>query len=363
MRLELFDYALPAGLIAQHPAEERDASRLLVLDRGSGVCEDRRFHDLPAYLRAGDVLVLNDSRVIPARLIGTKQGTGARIELFLLRPLGAPGVAGAAGGQAQGDTGDCWEALARPARRLKAGDVVDFASALQAQVVEKREGGALVVRLVYEGTLLDALQRVGTVPLPPYIARAAEPSDTQRYQTVFAREPGSAAAPTAGLHFTDALLVRLREQGVHTAFVTLHVGLGTFRPVQSEHIEEHRMHEELYHIDEDAAQAINAARSEGRRVVCVGTTSVRTLESAARPDGDSGVTVAPGWGATDIFLYPGGRPFTMTDALVTNFHLPKSTLLMLVCAFVGREKVLAAYQHAIQARYRFFSYGDAMLVV
>jgi S-adenosylmethionine:tRNA ribosyltransferase-isomerase len=365
-RLELYDYELPEELIAQYPSAHRDESRLLIVDRANNSLADRHFSDLPAYLCEGDVLVLNDSRVIPARLIGEKQGTGAHIELFLLRQEGAT-----------------WETLARPARRLKPGDSVCFGSKreLTARVLAKREDGTLIVDFAHagegngKGAFLEVLQRVGSLPLPPYIRREAEALDSERYQTIYADEPGSAAAPTAGLHFTEALLAELRGRGVETAFVTLHVGLGTFRPVQTSKIEDHHMHEEFYHIPAATAQAVNQAKQEGRRVICVGTTSVRTLESAATRDSvgtpESAATsdatgtphIQPGFGSTDIFIYPGSGSFRVTDALITNFHLPKSTLLMLVSAFYNRESILRAYEHAIAMHYRFFSYGDAMLVL
>ncbi|HBT96089.1 MAG TPA: tRNA preQ1(34) S-adenosylmethionine ribosyltransferase-isomerase QueA [Coriobacteriia bacterium] len=369
-KVDLFDYELPEQLIAQYPCEERDGSRLLVVTRNTGTLEDRFFSDLPGYLRAGDVLVLNDSRVIHTRLLGSKQETGAHIELFLLK-------------HKEGDS-STWEALARPARRLKPGDIVVFKEpapvfsaeagshpnepvsvGLRARVIEKSDAGSVIVSLEHEGDLYEVLDRVGHVPLPPYIDRADERIDVSRYQTVFADEPGSVAAPTAGLHFTPELLQGLRQKGVEIARVTLHVGLGTFRPVQCAEIEDHPMHEEFYHISEEAAVVINRAKAEGRRVVCVGTTSVRTLESAVVQDpGDSGTvaSVAPGWGSTDIFIYPGGRGFAIADALITNFHLPKSTLLMLVSAFYDREKTLEAYKHAVIEAYRFFSYGDAMFL-
>jgi S-adenosylmethionine:tRNA ribosyltransferase-isomerase len=348
-RLELFDYEFPEELVAQYPAERRDSSRLLVVERASGACADRHFSDLPAYLRAGDVLVLNDSRVMPARLIGEKQGTGARVELFLLRP--------------EDTTELCWEALARPARRLKEHDVICFGDRLCAHIIKKGADGACEVRFVCEGPLHEALDAAGTVPLPPYIHRPPEPADALRYQTVYARKAGSSAAPTAGLHFSESLLDELRERGVQTTFVTLHVGLGTFRPVQSEHIEDHHMHAETYHISEQAAATVDAAKREGRRVICVGTTSVRALESAVSTDPGAASIVRPGWGSTDIFIYPGGRSLRVADALITNFHLPKSTLLMLVSAFYSRMGIRAAYAHAVQSGYRFFSYGDAMLIL
>jgi S-adenosylmethionine:tRNA ribosyltransferase-isomerase len=352
-RLDAFDYELPEACIAQYPAERRDASRLLVVDRASGALSDRQFTDLPAYLQEGDVLVFNDSRVMHARLLGEKEGTGARIELFLLRACGAG---------AQEDP-RIWEALAKPARRLKAGDTVRFGDSLAAEVLDKHGDGSLIVRLNHSDTLPEVLERVGKVPLPPYIHREAQALDAERYQTVYAHDLGSAAAPTAGLHFTKEMLGQLQAAGVQTVFVTLHVGLGTFRPVQTEAIEDHQMHEEFYHIPAPTAEAITAAKREGRRVICVGTTSVRTLESAASTALDGSLVIEPGWGSTSIFIYPGGRGFAVTDALLTNFHLPKSTLLMLVSAFYRREEILAAYAHAVAAGYRFFSYGDAMLIL
>jgi len=353
-QLDLYDYQLPEELIAQYPAERRDGSRLLVVDRRSGSLTDRYFSDLPDYLRAGDVLVMNDSRVIHARLSGIKQPTGAHIELFLLKEKDT------FSGEA-----DVWEVLARPARRLKPGDRVSFGQELSAQVREKSPDGSLIVAFSYEAQgrgFMEVLEKVGNVPLPPYIKREADEDDSVRYQTVYAKEPGSAAAPTAGLHFTEGLLETVRQKGVETRFVTLHVGLGTFRPVQSQVIEEHQMHEEFYQVSEETAAALNLAKAQGRRVICVGTTSVRTLESAAESSDDGGVSIKAGWGSTDLFIYPGGRRFKVTDGLITNFHLPKSTLLMLVSAFYDREGILRAYEHAVRERYRFFSYGDAMLI-
>jgi len=353
--LDLYDYQLPEELIAQYPCERRDGSRLLVLNRDKGSLEDRHFADLPEYLKAGDVLVMNDSRVMHARLLGTKVSTGAKIELFLLKEESTPHKGAAV-----------WEALARPARRLKKGDEVDFGPKLRARVVEKREDGSLAVEFAFDALargFFEVVEQVGTVPLPPYIHRAADAVDAERYQTVYAREFGSAAAPTAGLHFTTELLEGLRLKGVETHFVTLHVGLGTFRPVQAAQIEQHEMHEEFYQVSADTAAAINAARAQGRRIICVGTTSVRTLESAAVVGPDGQARMQAGWGSTRLYIYPGGRGFAVTDGLITNFHLPKSTLLMLVSAFYDREKVLAAYAHAVKQRYRFFSYGDAMLIL
>jgi S-adenosylmethionine:tRNA ribosyltransferase-isomerase len=337
-----FDYELPRELIAQHPAERRDASRLLVLHREGGAVEHRRFTDVLSFLKAGDLLVLNESRVIPARLLGRKRGTGGRAEVFLLRRL-SPGR---------------WEALVRPGARVRPGAVVEFGEGLSAHVVRDLPAGAREVELQAE-TDPDALvERVGTVPLPPYIEREPGEVDRERYQTVYAAVPGAVAAPTAGLHFTEELLGRAAEAGVGAARVVLHVGLGTFRPVTAEEPGEHEMEEERYAVSAEAAAAINAARAAGGRVVAVGTTSVRVLETVADAEG----RVAPGEGATRLFIREPHR-FRCTDALITNFHLPKSTLLMLVSAFAGREAVLAAYREAVRERYRFYSYGDAMLIV
>ncbi|MDR0351017.1 MAG: tRNA preQ1(34) S-adenosylmethionine ribosyltransferase-isomerase QueA, partial [Coriobacteriales bacterium] len=346
--VELFDYELPAELVAHYPTERRDASRLLVVDRAGGGLADCRFDELPSLLRVGDLLVLNDSRVLPARLYGTKRATGARVEMLLLRPLSKGGPDASKEQEPVMDGSEPWEVLARPARRLRAGDVLDFEAGLAAHLIEKADEGRCVVRFVCEGNFLDVLACVGTVPLPPYISRPVEPDDAERYQTVYARVPGSVAAPTAGLHFTDELLDELRASGVRTTFVTLSVGMGTFRPVSCEQIEQHRMHEEAYHVSEAAAAEVNAARAEGRRVICVGTTSVRAIESAARQEGAGPAVLAAGRGSTDIFLYPGGRPFALTDGILTNFHLPRSTLLMLVAAFAGTQKMLAAYHYAIE---------------
>ena len=355
--VSLFDYDLPEELIAQYPAERRDASRLLVFDRVSGRTADRYFSDLPEYLRAGDVLVFNDSRVIKARLIGGKEGTGARVEIFLVKRLEPDGII------LPGE--ERWETLARPAKRLHTGDRVMFGTGLSAEILGHTDAGSVNVRFVHEGAFLETLERLGHVPLPPYIRREDEEEDAERYQTVYAKMPGSIAAPTAGLHFTDELLELLRGRGVETVFLTLHVGPGTFRPVQTDVIEEHRMHTEQYHISEDARGRINRAKADGRRIICVGTTSVRTIESAYALDheGSEYIPESGSEGETDIFIYPGGAEFHMTDGLITNFHLPKSTLFMLVSAFAGREKMLEAYREAVGKRYRFFSYGDAMLIV
>jgi len=329
--ISLYNYDLPEKLIAQYPAVQRDSSRMLVVDRNTGKIEHRHFSDLPEYLREGDVLVFNDSRVMKARLIGEKQ-TGAKIELLLTR-----------------ETGGLWEALARPGKRLHIGDLIQFGEGFECIVESKGEDGFISVRFNSED-FWSSLERFGHTPLPPYIKRNDDEDDEERYQTVYAANPGSAAAPTAGLHFTDCLMKSISDMGVEIVFVTLHVGLGTFRPVQTDNIEEHKMHEEYYQISEEAKRRLDLAKHDGRRIICVGTTSVRTIES----DGE---------GSTDIFFYPGGREFKMTDALITNFHLPKSTLLMLVSAFYDREKILEAYKEAIEKEYRFFSYGDAMLII
>lgn len=358
MRIEDFHYDLPPELIAQHPAERRDASRLLVLHRATGVREHRQFTDLPAYLRAGDVLVLNDSRVIPARLRGRNRRTGGAFEVLLLE---------------QNACND-WQALLRPARRARPGtciellDLQDRPTSIVAEVVEKGERGEHRVRFSGVPDIFAALDRLGHMPLPPYIQRqdgAEEPQDRERYQTVYARVPGSAAAPTAGLHFTPELLERLWHQGVQVHFLTLHVGLGTFAPVRVSRVEQHVMHEERFELPEATAQAVAAARREGRRVIAVGTTTVRVLETVASwHQGE----VRPARGRTRLFIYP-PYPFRVVDALITNFHLPGSTLLMLVSAFAapgrmeGCELIRQTYAEAIRLRYRFFSYGDAMLIL
>ncbi len=340
MRLADFDYELPRELIAQEPIEPRDASRLLVVDRNSGRLEHRVFRDLPEYLRPGDALVLNQTRVIPARLIGRRVPTGGTAEVFLLRRLDR----------------DRWEALVRPGRRLRPGARVAFGEELQA-VIEDRVGeGARAVRFEYAGVFEEVLERLGRVPLPPYITR--ELADDERYQTVYARARGSAAAPTAGLHFTPELLDRCRAAGASAAYLTLHIGLATFRPIRADNIEQHRMHEEEYVVDEETAALVNGAREAGGRVIAVGTTAVRTLETVAGEDGR--VRVASG--KTSLYIYPGYR-FKAVDVMVTNFHLPKSSLIVLVSAFAGHDLVIRAYHEAVEKRYRFFSFGDAMLIV
>ncbi|MBQ5841287.1 MAG: tRNA preQ1(34) S-adenosylmethionine ribosyltransferase-isomerase QueA [Clostridia bacterium] len=336
-----FYYDLPEELIAQEPVEPRDSSRLLVLGRQNGQVTDGTFRDIKDYLRPGDCLILNDSRVLPARLLGKRAATGAHVELLLLTPKG----------------NDTWEVLAGPGRRAKPGDELTFGEGLlTATVLEILEGGNRLVKFTYEGNFYHVLEQVGQMPLPPYIKKRLE--DGERYQTVYSRELGSAAAPTAGLHFTPALLEEVRQMGVDVAFVTLHVGLGTFRPVKEEEITAHKMHTEHYELSAETAAVINRTRERGGRVIAVGTTSCRTLESVGLTNGR--VEPAEGW--TGIFIYP-GYEFQVLDGLITNFHLPESTLIMLVSAFAGYEETMAAYRHAVEEKYRFFSFGDAMLIV
>lgn len=339
MKKSDFDFYLPEELIAQTPLEKRDGSRLLVLDKESGAMEHRHFYDLPEYLRAGDCLVLNNSRVLPARLIGTRPGGGA-VELVLLRDLGE----------------GRWECLSRPGRKTKPGTELSFGSGeLKATVEAVTEGGNRIVKFDYQGIFLEVLERLGKMPLPPYIKE--ELQDPERYQTVYSRELGSAAAPTAGLHFTNELLEKIQAMGVKVCYVTLHVGLGTFRPVKEDEIENHEMHSEFCIIPEDTARTVTETKQKGGRIVAVGTTSCRTLESFAKDDGT--LEACSGW--TDIFIYP-GYSFKCIDALVTNFHLPESTLIMLVSALAGREHILNAYRTAVEEKYRFFSFGDAMFI-
>jgi S-adenosylmethionine:tRNA ribosyltransferase-isomerase len=348
MDVSLFDFELPEELIAQTPLPERTGSRLLTLDKRTGEIGHRRFTELADLLRPTDVLVINDTKVIPARLIGKKDGTGAKVELLLLKSLGD----------------DRWEVLARPAKRLKPGARVLFGAdlggeepPLAAEVLEEKEMGGRIIRFHYKGIFQEILDRLGQMPLPPYIRSKLE--DRNRYQTVYARAEGSAAAPTAGLHFTREYLREIESRGVRIAPVTLHVGLGTFRPVAVERVEEHRMHEEYFEIPERTAEIVNEVRERGGRIIAVGTTSARTLESAAARAPGEPLQPCSGW--TDLFIYP-GYTFRMVDALITNFHLPKSTLLMMISALAGREAVLRAYREAVQRRYRFFSFGDAMFI-
>jgi S-adenosylmethionine:tRNA ribosyltransferase-isomerase len=349
-----FDFDLPSDLIAQEPAEERSAARLLHLSRGTGRIVHRTMTDLPDALRAGDLLVVNDSRVFPARLLGRREPSGGAVECLLISRLND----GSAGDAAQ----ERWEALMHPGQKLKPGARVRFggSSPLWAEVVERRFYGRRVIRLWTDdaSSVSDAVDALGHVPLPPYIKRSDRPADRERYQTVFARHRGSVAAPTAGLHFTAPLVAALRSRGVELTAITLHVGYGTFQPVRAERIEDHRLDPESYSISSDAAAAINRALDESRRVVAVGTTTTRTLEAVGR---EHGGRVIAGAGTTDLFIYP-GFDFTVVRGLVTNFHLPRSSLLMLVCAFAGQERVLTAYRTAIAERYRFYSYGDGMLV-
>lgn len=339
MKKSDFDFYLPEELIAQTPLEKRDGSRLLVLDKESGAMEHRHFYNLPEHLRAGDCLVLNNSRVLPARLIGTRPGGGA-VELVLLRDLGE----------------GRWECLSRPGRKTKPGTELSFGSGeLKATVEAVAEGGNRIVKFYYQGIFLEVLERLGKMPLPPYIKE--ELQDPERYQTVYSRELGSAAAPTAGLHFTNELLEKIQAMGVKVCYVTLHVGLGTFRPVKEDEIENHEMHSEFCIIPEDTARTVTETKQKGGRIVAVGTTSCRTLESFAKDDGT--LEACSGW--TDIFIYP-GYSFKCIDALVTNFHLPESTLIMLVSALAGREHILNAYRTAVEEKYRFFSFGDAMFI-
>ena len=340
MKTSDFWYDLPEELIAQTPLQQRDSSRLLVLDKESGAITHRHFYDILDYLQPGDCLVMNDSRVLPARLLGHRP-TGGAVEVLLLRDLGDKK----------------WECLCKPGKKMQVGNQVIFGNGeLTATVVEVQETGNRVIEFYYEGIFLEVLERLGKMPLPPYIK--AELADQERYQTVYSREVGSAAAPTAGLHWTPELLEKAREKGVKTAFVTLHVGLGTFRPVQVDNVLDHHMHAELCMLSQETAQILNQTKAEGGRIICVGTTSCRTLESLVNEDGT--FEEKSKW--TEIFIYPGYR-FKAMNGLITNFHLPESTLVMLVSAFAGKEPVLHAYEEAVQQRYRFFSFGDAMCIL
>lgn len=339
MLLSDFDYDLPEDLIAQRPCEPRDHSRLMVIDKNSGEISHRSFWNLPEYLNPGDLLVFNDTRVIPARLIGRRKETGGRVEVFLLNR--------------KSDVE--WEALVKPGRKARPGEIIEFSTELECKIMNVTDFGGRIVRFIFRGIFEEILDKLGRTPLPPYIHEELE--DTERYQTVYARERGSAAAPTAGLHFTKELMDKIREKGVQFAFVTLHVGLGTFRPVNVDDVSRHVMHKEYYSVSEECARVVNQTQSEGGRIVAVGTTAIRTLETA----GSNGqLTAGSGW--TDIFIYPGYK-FKMVDAAITNFHLPKSTLLMLISALAGRNNVLSAYREAVQEKYRFFSFGDAMLII
>ncbi|HZP17809.1 MAG TPA: tRNA preQ1(34) S-adenosylmethionine ribosyltransferase-isomerase QueA [Terriglobales bacterium] len=359
MLVSEFDYRLPEELIAQEPLPRREASRMLHLERHSGRVQDRRFRDLPELLRPGDLVVFNNSRVLPARLYGRRSGARAqplsvqnpasrdfltgRVEVLLTRQFG----------------GNEWECLVHPGRKIGVGEQLFFGdkNGLAAEVVARGTFGERRIRFRPVPDFFERLERLGHVPLPPYISREDRPADRERYQTVYAREPGSVAAPTAGLHFTPEVLASMEQRGIETATITLHVGLGTFQPARVQRVEEHKLHSEAFSVSRDAAQKINRALGEKRRVVAIGTTTVRTLEFAAQLTG----RVEPGSGEADLFIYPGFQ-FRVVGALLTNFHLPKSTLLMLVCAFAGKERVLRAYEHAVEQRYRFYSYGDCMFI-
>ena len=340
MKTSDFNFDLPEELIAQHPLEKRDTSRLMVLDKATGEIEHRHFYDVLEYLNAGDTLVLNNTRVLPARLIGEKEGTGGKIEFLLLRRI----------------EGDKWECLAKPGKRAKIGTVFTFGEGkLKCKVVDIIEEGNRIIEFMYDGIFEQVLDELGEMPLPPYITERLE--DKERYQTVYSKEKGSAAAPTAGLHFTEELLTKVREKGVNIAYVTLHVGLGTFRPVKVDDVNEHVMHSEYYHLDAENAKIINDTKKNGGRIISVGTTSTRTLETIGDENGI--VSEQSGW--TNIFIYPGYK-FKVVDNLITNFHLPESTLIMLVSALAGKEHVMNAYNEAVKERYRFFSFGDSMII-
>lgn len=341
MNVDLYDFELPEELIAQTPLADRSASRLLTLNKQDGSTEHHVFSDIVDYLRPGDTLVLNDTRVIPARLFGIKEDTGAKAEVLLLKSLGE----------------DRWEALVKPGKKLRTGAVITFSEELKATIESEGEMGGRVLRFSYQGIFNEILDRLGQMPLPPYIKEKLD--DRERYQTVYAKNEGSAAAPTAGLHFTEALLEEIKAKGVQVAFVTLHVGLGTFRPMSVDRVEDHVMHEEYYVMPQETADLINRTKAAGGRIIAVGTTSARTLETVGQKFGDGPLSYCSGW--TGIFIYP-GYEFKVVDALITNFHLPKSTLVMLVSALAGREHILSAYKEAIDHKYRFFSFGDAMMI-
>jgi len=348
MHIKDFDYELPAELIAQKPTDKRENSRLLVVHRDSGKVEHKHFYNILDYINKGDCLVLNNSKVLPARLFGVKNVTGAKVEFLLIKRI----------------EGNRWETMVKPGKRLKAGDRVDFANDFSAVIIGNGEDGTRIVDFEFEGIFLERLEELGSMPRPPYIDRASELEDKDRYQTVYCKTEGSVAAPTAGLHFTEELLCKAREKGVRLAYVTLHVGIGTFRPVSCEEIEDHHMHFEEYEISEENAKIINMTKNEGGRIISVGTTSTRTLESAAIPFEKGNIIYAKDHMAreTDIFIYPGYK-FKIIDSLITNFHLPKSTLLMLISALYNREDIMRIYQIAVEEKYRFFSYGDAMLII
>ena len=340
MKKSDFYYDLPEELIAQDPLTDRSSSRLMVLDKSDGSVEHKIFRDITGYLNPGDCLVLNDTKVIPARLLGAKKDTGGAVEILLLKRLSA----------------DSWECLVRPGKKMRRGAEVEFGDGLlTGTIIDQKEDGNRIVEFSYDGIFEEILDKLGTMPLPPYITHKL--ADPTRYQTVYAKYDGSAAAPTAGLHFTPELIKEIEDKGVRIAYVTLHVGLGTFRPVKEDNILDHKMHSEWYEVTKETADIINETKAAGGRIICVGTTSTRTIESVAGDNGE----VHPGTGETDIFIYPGYR-FKVLDALITNFHLPESTLVMLVSALAGRDNVLNAYKCAVEERYRFFSFGDAMFI-
>lgn len=340
MRTEDFFFELPEELIAQQPLQKRSDSRLMCLNRETGKTEHKHFYDIVDMLKGGDLLILNDTKVLPARLYGEKEDTGGAIEFLLLRRI----------------TADEWEVILKPGKRAKPGARFVFGNELKAEILSIEEGGTRIVKFFYEGIFEEVLDRLGEMPLPPYITKKLE--DKNRYQTVYAKNTGSAAAPTAGLHFTEEILNKLKDKGVEIRFVTLHVGLGTFRPVKVENVDEHKMHSEYYVLPKETAEAVNRTKASGGRVISVGTTATRVLETA----GMNALPLKECGGWTDIFIYP-GKKLNVIDGLITNFHLPESTLIMLVSAFAGRENVLAAYNEAVKERYRFFSFGDAMFIV
>jgi S-adenosylmethionine:tRNA ribosyltransferase-isomerase len=337
MKVDQFDFDLPKSLIAQHPSEKRDHSRLLVLNRQFKTIEHQHFYQIIQYLNQNDVLVLNNSKVIPARLFGQKEDTSALIEVLLLKEIEK----------------DIWEAMTKPARRVKEGTIIHFTHLLKAKCIQVKPEGIRVFEMIYEGIFIEVLEALGEMPLPPYITEKL--TDKDRYQTVYAVNPGSAAAPTAGLHFTKELILEIEQKGIEIVYITLHVGLGTFKPVSVDHVEAHHMHEETYHMSKESADILNRAKTNQKRIICVGTTSIRTLES------NYNEKFIPGTFDTNIFIYPGYQ-FKVVDALITNFHLPKSTLVMLVSALASNELIKSAYQEAIEKRYRFFSFGDAMFI-
>ena len=342
MNISEFDYELPLELIAQHPSQKREDCRLLVVHRDNDTVEHKHFYDILDYLKPGDCLVMNDSKVLPARMFGVKEGTGAKIEFLLSKRK----------------EGDIWETIVRPGKRLHPGAIVSFGDGkLRAEILDYGPDGTRIVKFMYDGVFLEILEEIGRMPLPPYIERETEFEDKDRYQTVYCREEGSVAAPTAGLHFTEEILEKAKAKGVKLAFVTLHVGIGTFRPVKCEVVEEHKMHFEEYTVSQEAADIINQTKAEGGRVISVGTTSTRTLESASDENG----VVKAGSGSTGIFIYPGYK-YKVVNSLITNFHLPKSTLLMLISALYNRERILDVYKTAVEEKYQFFSYGDAMFI-